>query len=91
MLAGTVLAGTGQVTDFGVGIGLAVGQTVNLEPGNTEQLVGLVFLERNVVFGHAGHHTGAASGTFVQIDNHSITFGLTEIACLCHQNLVQLN
>jgi hypothetical protein len=86
-----MLAGPGKITDLGIGIGFAVGQTINLQPGDVVQFFGLILFEGNVVFGHAGHHAGAAAGTFIQVDDHAITFGLTEIARVFHQNLVLLN
>jgi hypothetical protein len=91
MFAGTMLAGPGKIADFGIGVRFAVGQPVNLHPGDADQFIGFVLPERDVVFGHTGHHAGAATGTFVQVDDHAITFGLTEIARVFHQNLVLLN
>jgi hypothetical protein len=91
MFSGTMLTGPGKIADFGIGVRFAVGQPVNLQPGDADQFFGLILFEGNVVFGHAGHHAGAAAGTFVQVDDHAITFGLTEIARVFHQNLVLLN
>jgi hypothetical protein len=86
-----VLAGTGQITNFRIRIGFSVGQPVDPQPGDAIQFVGFVLFERDVVFGHAGHHACAAPGTLIQIDDHAITFGFTDIACVFHQNLMQLN
>jgi hypothetical protein len=47
-----------------------------MHPGNTEHLIGIIFAKRNVVFRHAGHHTCAATGAFVQINYHSKLVGI---------------
>jgi hypothetical protein len=60
-----MLTGAGEIADFGIGIRFAVAQPVYPHPGNAVFFVGFVFFERNVVFGHAGHHAGPAPGTFV--------------------------
>jgi hypothetical protein len=60
-----MLAGAGKITDLGIGEGFAVGQAINLQPGDADQFFGLILFEGNVVFGHAGHHAGAATGAFI--------------------------
>ena len=64
----------------------AVGKPKNSHPRNAQQFVGLVFPERHIIFGHAGHHAAAASRTFVQINDHPKSMDFV----LFHQNLYGL-
>ena len=81
-----VHTGSWDVADLCIGKGLFIGQLIDAHPGNAVQLIGLVFLKRNIVFRHASYHTGAATRAFVQIDHHSKFFGFY----LLHQNLFGL-
>ncbi len=69
--------GSGQVTDIGIRKGFLVAQLVDPHPGKTEQFISFIFLERNVVFLHAGNHTAAAASTLVQVDHHAVLLGST--------------
>jgi hypothetical protein len=66
----TLLTRSGQETFFGIRIRFPVGQPIDPHPGNAEQLISVIFPKGHVVFSHAGHHTGTATDTFVQIDDH---------------------
>ncbi len=79
-------AGARDVADLRIGKGLFIGKLIDAHPGNAVQLIGLVFLKGDIIFGHASHHTGAATRAFVQIDHHSKFFGFYVL----HQNLFGL-
>jgi hypothetical protein len=82
----TMLAGTGQISDFSFRKGFPIGQFVHPHPGDTVLFVGFILLKRNVILRHARDHTGTASRAFVQIDNHSELMGFF---IFYHQNLLK--
>jgi hypothetical protein len=84
---GAMHAWTRQVADFRIGIRLAVTQFKQPHPGDALKFVGLIFLERDVVFGHARRHAGAATGTLVQVNDHPILFVAKMF--VFHQNLIK--
>jgi hypothetical protein len=79
-----LLAGPGQVTLLDLREGLAVAQPVDAHPGDTQQLVRVVLAKRHVVFGHAGHHAGAAARALVEVDHHPVPFNVAVL--LIHSN-----
>ena len=83
-----VLAGHGQITDFGVRIGLAVRDLVDPDPVETVHLVRFIFSEGHIVLLVAGHHTGPASGALVQINDHAVAFGVFISVLFFHPNLI---
>jgi len=82
----TMLAGSGQITFFGIRKGFAVGQAIDPHPGDAEQFVCVIFSKRDVVFSHTGNRTGTATGTFIQIDDHSEFFSIFNF----HLNPIEL-
>jgi hypothetical protein len=83
-----VLAGPGKIADIGIRKRLAVCQLVNPEPCYAVTFIRLVFLERHIVFGHTGNHTGSAAGALVQINDHSKFFVFFFTLFFFHQNLM---
>ena len=90
-LSATMHAGSGQIADIRIRKGLPVCQLVNTHPCNAVQLIGFILFKRNIVFRHAGHHAGAATGAQIQIDNHPVLFGFLMCVCLFHQNPIKFN
>jgi hypothetical protein len=68
----TVHAGPGKITDLGFGKFLAVGDLVNLHPGDTAFLVRFVTPDGDVVFGRARGHARPAPGALIQIYDHPV-------------------
>jgi hypothetical protein len=71
MVSFTVLAGPGQITFFGIRKRLSIIYSINPHPGNAEQFIRVVLPKWYIIFRHTGNHAGAATGTLVQIDDHS--------------------
>jgi hypothetical protein len=67
-----VHTGPGEITDLGFGKFLAVGDLVELHPGDTAFLVRFVTPDRNIVFRRAGGHARPAPGALIQIDDHPV-------------------
>jgi hypothetical protein len=88
VLAFTVLAGPRQIADIRFGIRLAVGQFIHAHPCNAFEFVGFIFPEWYIIFSHAGDHAGAAPGTQIQINDHSIFLGTITTMFLFHQILM---
>jgi hypothetical protein len=72
----TVLAGPGQITFFGIRKRLSIIYSINPHPGNAEQFIRFVLPKWYIIFRHTGNHAGAATGTLVQIDDHSELFAI---------------
>jgi hypothetical protein len=66
----TLLTWPGQETFLAIRIRFAVGHPVDPHPGNAEQFIRVILSKGHVVFSRTGHHTGTATDTFVQIDDH---------------------
>jgi hypothetical protein len=75
MLPCTLHARSREIAYICVRERLAVGQSINVHPRDAKPFVRLIFPERHIIFSHAGHHTTAASGAFVQIDDHPKSLG----------------
>jgi hypothetical protein len=84
--SGTLHAGAGQVAFVRIREGLSVGQFINAHPGDASEFVRFVRPERDIVLREAGHHAGAATGAFIQVNDHSISFGF--VVSFIHHNLV---
>jgi hypothetical protein len=74
-----MLAWPGNVGDLSIWKGQAVGNLVDSHPEHTAGPVTIVFPEREVVLGHTGYHAGAATGAFVQVDDHAELVGLAAV------------
>ena len=59
---------------------------INSHPGNAEQFIRIVLPKWHIIFCHAGNHARAATGTLVQIDDHSELFAFF----VFHQNPLEL-
>jgi hypothetical protein len=64
----------------------SVGEPIDAHPGDTQKFVRLIFSERHIIFSHAGHHTTATPGAFIQINDHPKFMGFV----VFHQNLLGL-
>jgi len=67
----TVLTRPGNITDIRVRKGATVRDLVDPHPELAAHPVTIVFPEGQVVFSHTGHHAGAATRAFVQINYHT--------------------
>jgi hypothetical protein len=47
-----------------------------MHPGNVQHLIGIIFAKGNIVFRITGNHAGTATGTLVQVYNHSKFLGV---------------
>jgi hypothetical protein len=75
MLACTLHARSREIAYISVRERLSIGQSINVHPCDAKHFIRLIFPERYIVFSHASHHTTAASGAFVQIDDHPKSLG----------------
>jgi hypothetical protein len=82
--------GTGQIADVCIRIRLTVVKLEDPKPGNAKHFIGFILLKRYIVFLHACYHTGATSGTFVQVDDHTIFFYVLVVLSFFHQNLLNI-
>ena len=88
VLSGTVLTWARKVAHFGLGEFLAVGDFIDLHPGDAQAFISFIIPKWYIVFGKAGHHTGAATGALVQVNDHTIALGFVLCLRLFHQNLI---
>jgi hypothetical protein len=86
-----VHAGARQIADLCFGKRLSICQPVDPDPGYAVKFVRFVVFTGDVVFGHTGRHTGTASGTFIQIDDHPVFFPWFMFCFFAHRNLFRNN
>lgn len=66
----TMHAWSWEITDFRVREGFTICNLIKLHPRNIAFFVGFITPNRDVVFSGAGDHTGSASRTFININDH---------------------
>jgi hypothetical protein len=67
-----VHTGPGEIADLRVREFFSIGDLIELHPGDAALLVRFISPDAHIVFSGTGDHACTATGTFVQIDDHTV-------------------